>query len=325
MSNTAGPRPRFDEELAAVLPGLAVAAPPTITAEMIPGMRRVSARLGLSDEAIRRGGAIDLERRTIPGAPGGPGMEVLICRPAVPFRHPFGVYHLHGGGMFMGDARTGLSLVLDWVQQLGATVVSPEYRLAPEHPHPAPSDDCYAGLLWVAEQAGELGFDAGRLVVAGASAGGGLAAAMALMARDRDGPGIAGQVLMCPMLDDRSETISSHQVQGEGVWDRHTNVTAWDALLGAGRGTSDVSSSAAPARAATLADLPPALLDVGSVDVLRDETVTFASRIWAEGGSAELHVWPGGFHGFDLFAPRTTLARVAHEARVNWLRRLLGL
>ena len=178
--------------------------------------------------------------------------------------------------------------------------------------------------MWTAENAREIGVDPARIVVAGGSAGGGLTAALALLARDRGGPAVFGQMLLCPMLDDRNDSCSARQMAGHGVWDRTANETAWGALLGDARGGPDVPPYAAPARASDLSGLPPAFLDVGSAETFRDEVVDYASRIWRAGGVAELHVWPGGFHGFDAFAPHTVLARTARAARIAWLRRLLA-
>ena len=129
---------------------------------------------------------------------------------------------------------------------------------------------------------------------------------------------------MCPMLDDRNDTPSSLQMVGRGVWDRISNNTGWTALLGEQRGGPDVSPYAAPARATDLSGLPPAFIDVGSAETFRDEDVAYASRIWQAGGQAELHVWPGGFHGFDVVAPHAAVSRDAKAARIRWLRRLLG-
>jgi acetyl esterase/lipase len=131
-------------------------------------------------------------------------------------------------------------------------------------------------------------------------------------------------MLMCPMLDDRNETPSSHELDREGVWDRGDNLAGWQALLGPAQGGPDVSPYAAPARASDLSGLAPAFVDVGSVETFRDEDVAYATRIWQAGGAAELHVWPGGFHGFDQIAPDATLSRAARSARSAWLRRLVA-
>lgn len=205
--------------------------------------------------------------------------------------------------------------------ELDAVFVSVEYRLAPEHPDPAPVEDCYASLVWAAE----LGFDPTKLVISGGSAGGGLAAGTSLLARDRGGPPLAAQVLIYPMIDDRNETVSSHQIDGTGVWDRGSNDTGWDALLGDRRKTDQVSIYAAPARATDLSNLPPTFIDVGTSEVFRDEDVAYASAIWASGGHCELHVWTGGFHGYDSMAPFAALSIATQDARLNWLRRTLGI
>lgn len=145
------------------------------------------------------------------------------------------------------------------------------------------------------------------------------------MARDRGGPRLVGQLLMCPMLDDRNLTASSQQYDGVGVWDRTSNKTGWDALLGAGHEDREVSPYAAPGRVEDLGGLPPAFIDVGSAEVFRDEDVAYASRIWAAGGQAELHVWAGGFHGFQLMGGQAAVAVSARAAVDDWLRRILGL
>ncbi|MGD6741884.1 alpha/beta hydrolase [Streptomyces sp. BH106] len=278
----------------------------------------------VSEETLTRGGAYTLEERVTPGPQGAPDISLLICRPTAPTGPVPALYHTHGGGMIIGDNRVGLPELLELGEDLGAAVVSVEYRLAPETPHPGPVEDCYAGLVWTARHAEELGIDPERIIVAGGSAGGGLAAAVALMARDCSGPALLGQMLMCPMLDDRNDTPSAHQMAGLGVWDRAANQAGWTALLGDARGTDDVSPHAAPARATDLSGLPPAFIDVGSAETFRDEDVAYASRIWQAGGSAELHVWPGGFHGFDIAAPQAAISQDARTARALWLRRILS-
>ncbi|MEU7057270.1 alpha/beta hydrolase [Streptomyces sp. NPDC046197] len=318
--------PPFDPELTAALETLRDMLPPRFTMEDVEAARQGPGMELLDALDLTMDGAFEVEDRAVPGPEGAPDISLLICRPTGPrpdVLRPV-IYHVHGGGMVLGSSRVGVNAPLAWARELDAIVVSVEYRLAPEHPHPAPVEDVYAGLLWTAEHAGELGGDPGRIVIAGASAGGGLTAALALLLRDRKGPRPIGQMLMCPMLDDRNDTPSVHQMAGTGVWDRAANETGWTALLGDRRGGPDVSPYAAPARAEDLSSLPPAFLDVGSAETFRDEVVTYASRIWQAGGVAELHVWPGGFHGYDAFAPQAALSRATRAARTDWLRRLLA-
>ncbi|GAB2813989.1 alpha/beta hydrolase [Actinocorallia aurea] len=313
--------PPFDPELGTALEALASVVSPTITPDDIPGLRsaRTMTVPGL-DLTLR--GAITVEEITAPGPRGE--IPLIVGRPADAEGPLPAVYYMHGGGMIAGDARGGLLDPLRWARDLGLVVVSVDYRLAPEDPHPAPVEDCYAGLAWAVENAAKLGLDPARVLVAGTSAGGGLAAAVALMARDRGGPALIGQLLMCPMLDDRNTSASGAQMDGIGVWDRTSNETGWRALLGEAKGGPDVSPYAAPARATDLSGLPPAFIDVGSAETFRDEDVAYAAAIWAAGGTAELHVWPGGFHGFDLLVPKAALSVEARAARVAWLRRLLS-
>jgi acetyl esterase/lipase len=162
------------------------------------------------------------------------------------------------------------------------------------------------------------------MLIAGASAGGGLAAGVALLTRDRKGPKLTGQMLICPMLDDRDRTVSSNQFDGLGLWDRASNVLGWTALLGSRRVSDDVSIYATPARAKDLSHLPPAFIDCGSAEVFRDEDVAYASALWAAGVQAELHVWPGGFHGFDMIVPTSPISQAAIAARDAWIKRHLS-
>lgn len=316
-------RPPFDPELEAVLAVLGEQLPSTITPEMIPLLREASPIAVPVDEILAEAGVIRRDV-TIPGHEGADIVVSVLQREGRTGSGP-GVFHTHGGGMIIGDRWTGLGQFLPWITRFDAVVVTVEYRLAPEFPDPYPVEDCYAGLVWTAEHADELGIDPARLIIAGASAGGGLAAGTALLARDRRGPALAGQVLIYPMLDDRDLTVSTMQIQGVGVWDRASNDTGWTALLGERRGGDDVSIYAAPARATDLEGLPPAFIDCATAEVFRDEDVAYATALWHAGVQAELHVWPGGFHGFDMMAPHTALAKAMTAARDAWVGRILSV
>lgn len=314
------PRPPFAAELEPVLAEVNKALPPTITPDMIPLLRDGAAAPPV-DELLEQAGIVHQDV-TLTGHQGAEIAATVLHRRGRGGTGP-GVYYTHGGGMFYGSRMTGINQVINWITASDVVVITPEYRLAPEFPDPYPVEDCYAGLLWTVEHAAELGIDPNRLLIAGASAGGGLAAGTALLARDRGGPSVLGQILIYPMLDDRDDTVSTAQIDGVGVWDRTSNRTGWSALLGDRRATDDVSIYAAPARATDLTGLPPTFIDCGSAEVFRDEDVAYATALWQAGVPTELHVWPGGFHGFDLFAPDSTLARAMTAARDAWVARLL--
>jgi acetyl esterase/lipase len=321
--------PPLDPELGPALERISKGIPASLTVDLIPAVRQAAGQFAPGETALRRDGAVSIVDVLATSPADQHQIPLLVCRPAegqgVPEASALpAIYYIHGGGMVMGDNRTGIETVLDWVCELGVVAVSVDYRLAPEHRHPIPVSDCYAGLLWTAEHAAELGIDPDRIVIAGGSAGGGLAAAVTLMARDRGAPSLIGQVLMSPMLDDRSDRPSTHELHGEGIWDRTSNLTGWSALLGEARGGADVSPYAAPARADDLSGLPPAYIDVGSVETFRDENIDYATRLWHAGGSAEFHVWAGGFHGFDLLVPGAAVSRASVETRIGWLRRILA-
>lgn len=321
-ASTDQPRPPFDPELEAVL-AVVNDQMPTVTPDLIPMMRAATAEMqGPLDEVLASAGVVRREI-TVPGHLGAELEATVFSRADHTGTGP-GVYHTHGGGMIAGNRTAGIEQILPWIVEHDAVAVSIEYRLAPEFPDPYPVEDCYAGLVWTAEHAAELGIDPNRMIVAGASAGGGLAAGTALLARDRRGPQLIGQVLIYPMIDDRDATTSTRQYDGVGMWNRECNRTGWTALLGDRRGTDDVSIYAAPARATDLSGLPPAYIDCGSAEVFRDEDVAYASALWRDGVQAELHVWPGGFHGFDLMAPHTAIAQAMTTTRNAWVARLLG-
>ncbi|KAE8332643.1 putative lipase/esterase [Aspergillus sergii] len=263
------------------------------------------------------------EERTFPGPDGNQLTASVFYKEQSQSRERPSMYFIHGGGMTSGNRFSTISWALQAVQELDLVCISIEYRLAPMHPDPAPVEDCYSGLLWTVNHAKELGIDRSRLLVAGTSAGGGLAAGVVLLARDHGGPQILGQVLSCPMIDDRNNSISTNQFAGVGVWDREKNLQGWSALLGGRRGTEKVSIYAAPARATDLSRLPPAFIDVGSTETFRDEDIQFAQRLWQHGVQCELHVWPGGFHAFEILFPTAELSVAATKAKMDWMKRLL--
>jgi acetyl esterase/lipase len=314
-------RPPFDPELAAVLAVLGEQLPSTLTPEMIGPMREAMITPPIEEVLALRPDVTHREQ-TVPGYEGADMTVSIFARRDHTAAGPCFV-HTHGGGMIIGDRFSGIDILLDWVERFDGVCVSIEYRLAPEFPDPYPVEDCYAGLVWTAEHAADLCIDPARLIIAGGSAGGGLAAGTTLLARDRGTPPLFAQVLIYPMIDDRNETVSAHQIDGEGVWDRTSNYTGWNALLGDRRGGPDVSIYAAPSRATDLSGLPQAFIDVGTAEVFRDEDVAYASAIWAAGGIAELHVWPGGFHGFDMMAPQAALSQAMLTTRTAWLARIL--
>ncbi|GAA4509016.1 alpha/beta hydrolase [Nonomuraea ferruginea] len=260
------------------------------------------------------------EDRTIPGPDGEPDIAVRIYRPADAAGQLPGVYYIHGGGMILGDIAGEDATATMICDRVGAVVVSVEYRLAPEHPHPAPVEDCYAGLAWTVKNAADLGLDPARLALYGGSAGGGLAIGTALLARDRGGPAITFMMPIYPMIDDRNETPSSHEITDVGIWDRAGNIEAWAWYLGG----KDADQYAAPTRAEDLAGLPPAFIDVGTVDLFRDEDIAFAQRLMQAGVPTELHVNPGSYHASENFAPDAALSRRIWDQRIDALRRALA-
>jgi acetyl esterase/lipase len=316
--------PPFDVELGAALSNILEKILVPLTPDLIAKSRELTVAGSMTDKEIRKGGAFSFEERNIPGPAGAPDISVIICKPtATPGPHPV-IYNIHGGGMVSGNNRTAeLAGELKRAEILQLGVVAVNYRLAPEHPDPAPVEDCYAGLTWLSKNAQALGFNPNGIIISGNSAGGGLAAGVALLARERSGPKLIGQMLQCPMLDDRCNSFSSKQMKGIGLWETTSNLTGWNALLGERRGGENVSCFAAPARADNLSGLPPTFIDVGVVEALRDDALDYANRIWQAGGEAELHIWSGAFHSFDQWVPEAIVSRSADEVRIAWMQRIL--
>jgi triacylglycerol lipase len=260
--------------------------------------------------AIEESG-VELERVTAPGPAGAPDIQLLVYRPRDAARPLPCIYHIHGGGYVLGAAKDLEPAHRPLAALLGCAIVSVDYRLAPETPFPGPIEDCYAGLAWTFGNATDLGLDRTRIGVMGESAGGGLAAALALLARDRGDHRLAFQHLIYPMLDDRTCTREPHPFAGEFLWHANNNHFGWSSLLGQAPGGEGVSPYAAPARATDLAGLPPTFIGTGALDLFLDEDVDYARRLIRAGVPTELHVYPGAFHAFDMME----LGAVAQQAR----------
>lgn len=231
------------------------------------------------------------------------------------------LFSIHGGGYVIGSYDMDDAKLDKWCRQFAIVGVSVEYRLAPETAYPGALEDCYAALKWTRDNAAELGVDAGRIGITGISAGGGLCAALALLARDRGEVDVRFQLLDCPMLDDRQMTDSS-QLEDLMIWSRVSNAFGWKSYLGDLHDTDEVPHYAAPARADDLAGLPEAYVCVGGADGFRDEDITYAMRLYGAGVPTELHVYPGAPHGVGLFVD-TEIARRYVADQEDWLGRQL--
>jgi acetyl esterase/lipase len=289
----------LDPEIAVGLQGLPdfVFTPESLSTirDLVPGAADASPDIERSDRPI-----------------GEDGVAVTVHRALGCDRPAPGVYWIHGGGLIMGNRHMDNVQLERWCRSLGCVCVSVEYRLAPEYPFPTPLEDCYSGLAWLANHADELGIDPARVGIGGRSAGGGLAAAVAMLARDRGGPDLRFQILDCPMLDDRVRWPSRH-TPGLPIWNRDSNELGWRSYLGDLWGAEEVSSLAAPARAVDLTGLPPAFVAVGTADGFRDEAIDYAARLNQAGVTTELHVYPGVPHGVLLFANAAVTQRTIRD------------
>jgi acetyl esterase/lipase len=261
--------------------------------------------------------------QSVPGPQGGPAVRVRVYRPDDQPHNLPALFWIHGGGYVMGDIDQDDRLMKQMVKRIGCVAVSVDYRLAPEHPFPAPVEDCYAGLKWLCTHADELGVEPSRIAIGGPSGGGGLTAGLALLARDRKEVPVAFQLLIYPMIDDRNVTHASHAITDPRVWNRESNRLGWKAYLGRDGGGADVSPYAAATRATDLTNLPPTYISVGTLDLFVDENIEYALRLIQAGVPTELHVYPGAFHGFDLFAPSARVSKQFKADRDSALKRAL--
>jgi acetyl esterase/lipase len=312
MSESIDRHDRVDPEVAAVL-----AQSPLdlsiLSDEALPAIRE---GMG-SAPAPELSDGVDREDYEVPASGDDPALALRVHRPKGEQGALGCLYWMHGGGLVLGSYAMEDARFDRWCQLFGIVGVAIEYRLAPENPFPGPIEDCYRGLAFVHENAAKLGIDSARIGIGGASAGGGLAASLALLARDRAELAIAYQLLIYPMIDDRQTTPSS--AWEVPVWPPVANTYAWGAYLGAAKGGPDVSPYAAASRATDLSGLPPALISVGGVDGFVDEDIDYARRLNQANVATELHVYPGGPHGFDSIAPGTALGQRAQRDMEDWL------
>jgi acetyl esterase/lipase len=259
----------------------------------------------------------------------GPDSELLmkIYEPVDRTEAPLpALLWIHGGGYILGHPDVDDPLCEQFVLRANCVVASIDYRLAPEHPYPAAIEDCYAGLKWIADSAEEWNIDMARLAIGGASAGGGLTAALALLARDRGGPKLIFQMPLYPMIDDRNLTPSSFEIHRENfprVWNREMNKLAWSMYLGAAA-NDEIPPYAAAARARDLTGLPPTYTCVGVLDPFRDETIEYATRLAQADVPVEFHLYPGCYHGFDGIYSDTAVGARARNEYIDAMARALN-
>ncbi len=260
---------------------------------------------------------------TVPGSGGGSTVRLRLYRPTEGERPVPAMFWVHGGGFVMGSPEQDQHTLIATVRQLGIAVAAVSYRLAPQHPFPAAIDDCYQGLRWLHDQAEALGIRADRIAVGGASAGGGLAAGLVLMAHDRGEVPVAFQLLVYPMLDDRTVLRTDLDPSHLRLWSPRANALGWTSYLGCEPGSPEVSPYAAPARRDDLSGLPPTWIGVGTLDLFHDEDVDYARRLADAGVPVQVEVVPGAYHGFDAVSPKADVVRRFRQAHLDELGRVL--
>jgi acetyl esterase/lipase len=255
------------------------------------------------------------QERYIPGPTGNPKLRVVIIDPAPGTNNRPAFLHIHGGGYIAGCAAQFTTVLQTLAMTCNCLVVSVDYRLAPETPFPGALEDNYAALRWLYTNAESMGVDRTRIAVGGESAGGGHSAMLAIAARDRKEFPILFQMLVYPMLDDRTGSVRPvPRGIGEFVWNSTSNRFGWTSLLGVPAGSTQVPNGSVPARVSNLGELPPTFISVGALDLFVDEDIEYARRLIAAGVPTELHVVPGAFHGYDLLAPQAAVSRQFAES-----------
>lgn len=273
--------------------------------------------------ALQEDPQVTARDQMIPGPHGAPEVKIRIYEPRPRGKEPLPcVFFYHGGAFLFGSVYRQEALCQRYVKNVGCVVISVEYRLAPQWKMPAPLEDCYAALLWAHENSAQLGIDPDRLAVAGLSAGGNLAAAVALLARDRKGPKLCLQVPLYAELDYTMDTFSAQEITDHKVWCRDNCETSWDKVLVPGRLPTEYES---PAQAKNLSGLPPLFSFIGQLDPGRDENIAYWSRMMAAGVEVECHVFPGCYHCFELSVPEAEYSQQAYALTYAALRRAFGI
>lgn len=264
-----------------------------------------------------------IENVFIPGQDGHTKIRLRIYKPkSVTTLTPVLIW-LHGGGYVMGKPEMDDNSCADYVRQLGMTVVSVDYRYAPKHPFPAGLDDCYSALKWIVSHAQKLNIDPDRIAVGGNSAGSGLAAALAQLAYDRKEIDIAFQLLIYPMLDDRTVLRTDIDDSSNVTWSHENNRFGWESYLGQECGADNVPAYSVPARRTDLSGLPPAWIGVGTLDIFHDEDVEYAERLKQANVKCEAEIVPGAFHGFDVFDPNISIVQEFRKSQIVAMKKYL--
>lgn len=300
---------RLDPEIKGPIKEMLQRIPP-ISFDDLPTARAAAKQMAAAlKEQLPDITGVHTEDRTIPGPENSPDVTVRIYRPEQSTGGLPALLWIHGGGYMMGDIDQEEFSAKKLSLAGNCTVVSVEYRLAPEHPYPAPLEDCYAALKWLANHTSELNVDAKRIAIGGASAGGGLAAGLAILARDRAEIDVIFQLLVYPMINDYNVIPASDAVRDALFWTRESNLAGWRSYLGCEPGDDGITCYAAAYRAENLEGLPPAYIAVGDIDLFAEEDADYGRRLIAAGVPTELHIYPGGCHAFDMLVPEADISQ----------------
>ncbi|MEM7736946.1 MAG: alpha/beta hydrolase [Deinococcota bacterium] len=302
--------PMTDPQLIAALAAFEQVLPGGVTLDDIPTMRQTLDDLTAATVAVTPEieGVVSSDHH-VPGSDGAPDVMVRVYQPEARAAILPALLWIHGGGFVLNSVESDDLKVKALTLSLNCVIVSVEYRLAPEHPFPAPLEDCYAALKWLAGNAEQFGIDATRIAIGGQSAGGGLAAGLGLLARDRAEVDVCYQLLIYPMIDDTNVEQAGPNVPDAPLWTRANNLIGWRSYLGQEPGSEGISKYAAPFRAKDVSGLPPTYIGVGTPDLFRDEDIAYAQRLMNAGVPTELHIYADGFHAFDGFAAESDVGK----------------